>query len=281
VFFFFFFFVWFQKMSELHPVIEVVLSARGAAAAVDGGSASDSGGGGGGGFELRDLDGRDYASSGVRAAAAGGSLSKLTATLRGPADTPYAGGEWTLEVTLPAMYPFAPPAIRFVTPIWHPNISSVTGAICLDTLKTGWTPALSIKTALLSIGAMLSAPEPSDPQDAEVATQYLRDRKGFEATARFWRESYAAPAEEAAAARGGPAAAAVSAPAAPAAPAPAAPAAAPAARAPPAAAPARAPAARAADVDALVGMGFARERALKALAVNDGDLERAMNSLLS
>jgi len=48
--------------------------------------------------------------------------------------------------------------------VWHPNISSQTGAICLDILKDQWSPALTIKTALLSLQALLSAPEPSDPQ---------------------------------------------------------------------------------------------------------------------
>ena len=28
--------------------------------------------------------------------------------------------------------------IKFTTKIWHPNISSVTGAICLDILKDQW-----------------------------------------------------------------------------------------------------------------------------------------------
>ncbi|GER54193.1 ubiquitin-conjugating enzyme family protein [Striga asiatica] len=53
----------------------------------------------------------------------------------------------------------------------HPNISSQSGAICLDILKDQWSPALTLKTALLSIQALLSAPEPDDPQDAVVARQ--------------------------------------------------------------------------------------------------------------
>lgn len=53
----------------------------------------------------------------------------------------------------------------------HPNISSQSGAICLDILKDQWSPALTLKTALLSIQALLSAPEPDDPQDAVVAQQ--------------------------------------------------------------------------------------------------------------
>ena len=51
--------------------------------------------------------------------------------------------------------------------------------------------ALTIKTALVSLRALLSSPEPSDPQDAEVAKMYLGDRKKFEKTARFWTETYA------------------------------------------------------------------------------------------
>jgi ubiquitin-protein ligase len=43
-------------------------------------------------------------------------------------------------------------------------VSSQNGAICLDILKDQWSPALTLKTALLSIQALLSSPEPDDPQ---------------------------------------------------------------------------------------------------------------------
>jgi ubiquitin-protein ligase len=52
----------------------------------------------------------------------------------------------------------------FGNSVWHPNISSQTGAICLDILKDQWSPALTMKTALLSLQALLCAAEPSDPQ---------------------------------------------------------------------------------------------------------------------
>ena len=50
--------------------------------------------------------------------------------------------------------------MKFDTKIWHPNISSQTGAICLDILKNEWTPALTIRTALISLQALLCSPEP-------------------------------------------------------------------------------------------------------------------------
>nr|GMD66379.1 ubiquitin-conjugating enzyme E2 27 [Ipomoea batatas] len=76
-------------------------------------------------------------------------------------------------------------------PYRHPNISSQSGAICLDILKDQWSPALTLKTALLSIQALLSAPEPDDPQDAVVAQQYLREYQTFLGTARYWTEAFA------------------------------------------------------------------------------------------
>jgi ubiquitin-protein ligase len=39
-------------------------------------------------------------------------------------------------------YPNKPPTVRFITPVYHPNVS-VTGTICVDLLN-GWTPNLRI-----------------------------------------------------------------------------------------------------------------------------------------
>lgn len=85
--------------------------------------------------------------------------------------------------------------MRFITKCWHPNISSDSGAICLDILKTEWSPALTIRTALISLQALLSAAEPDDPQDAVVAKQYKEHHDEFLQTAKFWTEVYAAPPE--------------------------------------------------------------------------------------
>ena len=113
--------------------------------------------------------------------------------IKGPIDTCYQGGIFDVDIIIPNDYPFKPPKKKFDTKIWHPNISSVTGAICLDILKNEWTPALTIRTALISLQSLMCEPVPNDPQDAVVAKQYMSDIKLFNQTAKHWVEEYANP----------------------------------------------------------------------------------------
>lgn len=113
--------------------------------------------------------------------------------INGPEDTVYQGGVYQIDIQLPPEYPYKPPKMKFETKIWHPNISSQTGAICLDILKDEWSPALTIRTALLSLQALMCAAEPNDPQDAVVANEYKGDRVKFNEHAKDWVIKYADP----------------------------------------------------------------------------------------
>ncbi|KAL1562902.1 Ubiquitin-conjugating enzyme E2 27 [Salvia divinorum] len=141
--------------------------------------------------ELHDCN-KDFEVSGIKVSPKGDTnLAHLFGTIPGPVGTPYEGGTFKIDITLPDGYPFEPPKMWFATKVWHPNISSQSGAICLDILKDQWSPALTLKTALLSVQALLSSPEPDDPQDAVVAQQYLKDYQTFVGTARYWTEAFA------------------------------------------------------------------------------------------
>jgi ubiquitin-conjugating enzyme (huntingtin interacting protein 2) len=60
-----------------------------------------------------------------------GNLRHLRGTVQGPEGTVYEGGVFDVDIVIPDQYPFVPPKMKFITKVWHPNISSQTGAICL------------------------------------------------------------------------------------------------------------------------------------------------------
>ncbi|KAI0403348.1 putative ubiquitin carrier protein [Xylaria palmicola] len=136
--------------------------------------------------ELSDMA-SDAATSTVSAeAVGGGDLTHLKARISGPPSTPYEGGQYIIDVKIPVEYPFRPPVMKFDTKVWHPNVSSQTGAICLDTLSSAWSPILTIKSTLLSLQSLLESPEPKDPQDAEVAKMMMNDLDAFNKKAHDW-----------------------------------------------------------------------------------------------
>lgn len=127
---------------------------------------------------------------GIIASATPGNPRYFQIKVEGPEQTPFEGGIFNLELFLPAEYPMSPPQVRFVTRIYHPNIDWI-GRICLDILKEKWSPALQIRTVLLSIQALLSAPNVEDPLNNEAAKLWEEKVDDALRQAREWTAKYA------------------------------------------------------------------------------------------
>jgi ubiquitin-conjugating enzyme (huntingtin interacting protein 2) len=101
--------------------------------------------------------------------------------IRGLSGTPYEGGVFEIVIRVPMEYLYSAPNCRFVTNIWHPNISLTNGFICF-----GWCPAFTIENVMHTIQAILLSPDPTDPQDSVVINQFLNKRNLWEKTAKYW-----------------------------------------------------------------------------------------------
>ncbi|KAJ5069638.1 ubiquitin-conjugating enzyme e2 t [Anaeramoeba ignava] len=127
----------------------------------------------------------------------GEKIDKFEAIIIGPEKTPYENGEFKIEIVIPENYPLQPPNIRFLTPIYHPNIDD-QGRICLDTLKMagknregGWNCALSIGTLIQMVRLLLETPNPDDGLMLESSKEFVQNRDLFNQKARNFTISHA------------------------------------------------------------------------------------------
>lgn len=109
-------------------------------------------------------------------------LSSLTtcrnAVIIGPADTPFEDGTFRLVMQFEEAYPNKPPAVRFVSQMFHPNVYG-TGELCLDILQNRWSPTYDVAAILTSIQSLLNDPNTSSPANVEASNLYKDNRKEY------------------------------------------------------------------------------------------------------
>ncbi|KAK1790813.1 hypothetical protein P4O66_014658 [Electrophorus voltai] len=110
----------------------------------------------------------------------------------GPPNTLYEGGYFKARIKFPVDYPYSPPAFRFLTKMWHPNIYE-NGDVCISILhppvddpQSGelpserWNPTQNVRTILLSVISLLNEPNTFSPANVDASVMYRkwRDSKG-------------------------------------------------------------------------------------------------------
>jgi len=94
----------------------------------------------------------------------------------GPSGSPYEGYTYILSMQFPAEYPFKAPEVRFITPIYHCNVSKM-GKICHSVLSHNYSPAITVKEILIHINNLMIEPNIDDQIENSVAQDYYVDKK--------------------------------------------------------------------------------------------------------
>lgn len=108
--------------------------------------------------------------------------------IKGPNKSCFEKGLFKLLLTFPKNYPEDPPKIKFVTKIYHPNISLDDGTICLSSLSSDWDRTQNIINIIYSIYSLLKEPNLSHGLNNEALLLYKNDYEGFKKKAKEFIE---------------------------------------------------------------------------------------------
>jgi len=107
----------------------------------------------------------------------------LAITLPGPKDTIHENQIYNLNVKFEDTYPFTPPKLQLLTPIYHPNIDK-DGKICLNILKMppdgSYNPTMTLESIIVSVQLLISVPNPYDPLRSDAASDFILNKEVFE-----------------------------------------------------------------------------------------------------
>eukprot|EP00127_Corallochytrium_limacisporum_P003968 Clim_evm17s156 gene=Clim_evmTU17s156 len=105
---------------------------------------------------------------GISAFPEDGNLFKWAGTIEGASETAYEGLKFKLSIIFTQEYPYKAPTVKFVTPIFHPNVDQ-HGNICLDILKEKWSALYDVRTILMSLQSLLGDPNNDSPLNNQAA----------------------------------------------------------------------------------------------------------------
>ena len=120
----------------------------------------------------------------------GGNLYKWKVTLPGPKGSAYEDGIFNLSFDFPDNYPFKCPEVKFITPMYHPNVKRDTGEICMDVFANSWSPTQKVCDIIEKLASLLVSPSTESPLEAEIAQEFVSDHKKWEKKVRDFVKKY-------------------------------------------------------------------------------------------
>ena len=118
-------------------------------------------------------------------------IFKWNILLKGPKNSCYEKGKFKLLLEFPDNYPDEPPNIKFVTKIYHPNISIDDGTICVSSKSTEWEQHKNLITVIYSIFDLLKNPNETHGLNNDALLLYKTDKKEFQKMATEFTEKNA------------------------------------------------------------------------------------------
>ncbi|CAH6788422.1 Ube2l6 [Phodopus roborovskii] len=96
-----------------------------------------------------------------------------------PDQPPYNLKAFHLQIDFPREYPLRPPTLKFITPIYHPNISE-DGLVCLPLISTeNWKPYTKTCQVLEALNMLVGRPTLEEPVRLELADLLTQDPEMF------------------------------------------------------------------------------------------------------
>ncbi|XP_063115420.1 ubiquitin-conjugating enzyme E2 U isoform X8 [Cavia porcellus] len=125
--------------------------------------------------DFREL--REKGLEGISAFPMSEDMMKWKADIEGLQNSIWQGLAFDVEINFTPDYNLVPPAVRFVTIPFHPNVDPDTGEPCIDFLNNSdeWDPTYTLSSILLALQAMLSNPVMENPVNLEAAQMLNED----------------------------------------------------------------------------------------------------------